>query len=29
MPAWVLAERVGWPGSQSWFRKKVARVRVE
>jgi hypothetical protein len=29
MPATVLAERVGWRGSQSWFRKKVARLRVE
>jgi hypothetical protein len=29
MPATVIAERVGWPGSQSWFRKKVAAVRVE
>jgi len=29
MPASVLAERVGWPGSQSWFRKRVARLRVE
>jgi hypothetical protein len=29
MPATVIAERVGWPGSQSWFRKKVALLRVE
>ena len=29
MPASVIAERVGWPGSASWFRKKIARVRVE
>jgi hypothetical protein len=29
MPASVLAERVGWLGSPSWFRKKVARLRVE
>jgi hypothetical protein len=29
MPATVLAERVGWPGSQSWFRKKIAGLRVE
>lgn len=29
MPATVIAERVGWPGSASWFRKKVALVRVE
>jgi transcriptional regulator with XRE-family HTH domain len=29
MPATVLAERVGWSGSQSWFRKKVAALRVE
>jgi hypothetical protein len=29
MPASVLAERVGWPGSPSWFRKRVARLRVE
>lgn len=29
MPATVLAERVGWPGSASWFRKKVALLRVE
>jgi transposase len=29
MPATVIAERVGWPGSQSWFRKKVAVLRVE
>jgi len=29
MPATVIAERVGWPGSASWFRKKVAGLRVE
>jgi hypothetical protein len=29
MPASVLAERVGWPGSPWWFRKKVARLRVD
>ena len=29
MPATVLAERVGWAGSQSWFRKKVAAIRPE
>jgi hypothetical protein len=29
MPASVLAERVGWPGSASWLRKKVAGLRVE
>jgi hypothetical protein len=29
MPATVIAERVGWPGSASWFRKKVAALRVE
>jgi transposase len=29
MPASVLAERVGWLGSPSWFRKKVALLRVE
>jgi hypothetical protein len=29
MPATVLAERVGWTGSTSWFRKKVAGLRVE
>jgi len=28
MLASVIAERVGWPGSPSWFRKKVARLRV-
>lgn len=27
MPATVLAERVGWEGSQSWFRKRVADLR--
>ena len=29
MPATVLAERVGWTGSPSWFRENVARVRPE
>jgi Helix-turn-helix domain len=29
MPASVVGERVGWPGSASWFRKKVAALRVE
>src|SRR5215475_8509585 len=29
MPASVIAERAGWPGSPSWFRKKVAVLRVE
>ena len=29
MPATVLAERVGWLGPASWFRKKVAVLRVE
>lgn len=29
MPATVLAERVGWEGSSSWFRENVARVRPE
>jgi transposase len=28
MPASVLAERVGWQGSASWFRKRVAPLRV-
>ena len=27
LPATVLAERVGWEGSQSWFRAKVAELR--
>jgi hypothetical protein len=27
MPASVLAERVGWEGSPSWFRENVARLR--
>jgi hypothetical protein len=27
MPATVLAERVGWDGSSSWFRENVARLR--
>jgi len=29
MPASVIAERVDWPGSASWLRKKVAVLRVE
>ena len=29
MPATVLAERVGWMGSPSWFRKRVALLRPE
>ena len=29
MPATVLAERVGWTGSGSWFRKQVASLRPE
>ena len=29
MPASVLAERVGWAGSASWFRKQVALLRSE
>ena len=29
MPATVLAERVGWTGSSSWFRDNVARLRPE
>jgi transposase len=29
MPACVIAERVGWPGSPSWFRKKIAVLRPE
>jgi transposase len=29
MPAAVLAERVGWAGSASWFRKRVALLRPE
>ena len=29
IPASVLAERVGWGGSRSWFRKRVAVLRVE
>src|SRR5262249_29875798 len=29
MPATVLAERVGWSGSPSWFRENVARLRPE
>ena len=29
MPATVLAERVGWSGSSSWFRDNVARIRPE
>ncbi|UAK30269.1 IS21 family transposase [Nocardia asteroides] len=29
LPASVVAERVGWSGSQSWFRKKVAVLRPQ
>lgn len=29
MPASVIAERVGWTGSSSWFRKKVAQLKPE
>jgi len=29
MPATVIAERVGWQGSASWFRENVARLRPE
>lgn len=29
MPATVLAERVGWTGSATWFRQKVAAIRPE
>ncbi len=29
MPATVIAERVGWDGSPSWFRKQVACLRVD
>lgn len=29
MPATVLAERVGWTGSASWFRQNVAAIRPE
>jgi transposase len=29
MPTSVIAERVGWAGSQSWFRKKVALLRPQ
>lgn len=29
MPATVLAERVGWSGSITWFRENVARIRPE
>lgn len=29
MPASVLAERVGWRGSASWFRKRIAVLRVD
>ena len=29
MPATVIAERVGWEGSSSWFRENVARLRPE
>ena len=29
MPATVVAERVGWRGSSSWFRKKIAQLKPE
>ena len=29
MPATVLAERVGWRGSASWFRKQIALLRPQ
>ena len=29
MPATVLAERVGWTGSATWFRQNVARIRPD
>lgn len=29
MPAKVISERLGWAGSESWFRKKVAGIRPE
>ena len=29
MPATVIAERVGWSGSMSWFRERVAAIRPE
>ncbi|MGE5292524.1 MAG: helix-turn-helix domain-containing protein [Micromonosporaceae bacterium] len=29
MPAAVIAERVGWDGSPSWFRENVARLRPQ
>ena len=29
MPATVLAERVGWPGSATWFRQNVALIRPD
>ena len=29
MPAPVIAERVGWDGSPSWFRKQVAGLRID
>ena len=29
MPATVLAERVGWSGSATWFRQNVARIRLD
>jgi transposase len=29
MPASVIAERVGWQGSSSWFRENIARLRPE
>jgi hypothetical protein len=29
MPATVMAERIGWTGSMSWFRERVALIRPE
>src|ERR1700727_581113 len=29
LPASVIAQRVGWTGSSSWFRENVARLRPE
>lgn len=29
LPASVLAERLGWEGSESWFRERVARIRPD
>ncbi len=29
MPASVVAERVGWDGSSSWFRENLARLRPQ